>query len=382
MEKQKAFGIQTHSLIFVGYEVKHLLPLFKDSYSCFWVEDGSRIGDFYQEWKKEGGEKIGIVSSPVDMEMDEWKAFRLGLAEDEAKLILVLSNSLRKDVKTLKGIYPCAEFVLDNEDELYLSVSIKEKITGRINSQEYFKSGRRIHPVKRLFDIVVSGTALILLSPLLLLIAILIKIESRGPIFYISKRIGMNYQIFDFYKFRSMRVDADKMLDQIKDKNAYATEEPALDEHMEDFFNGVELISDEGLIDEGAHEFLEENNSSSFVKVVNDPRITRVGKVIRNSSLDELPQLFNVLKGDMSLVGNRPLPLYEAEKLTSDEWVERFMAPAGITGLWQVTERGKAGVSEDGRMKLDITYARKYSLWMDMKILLKTLPAMFQQENV
>ncbi|MEO0334303.1 MAG: sugar transferase, partial [Bacteroidota bacterium] len=110
--------------------------------------------------------------------------------------------------------------------------------------------------------------------------------------------------------------------------------------------------------------------------------ITRVGKIIRNTSIDELPQLFNVLRGDMSLVGNRPLPLYEAEKLTSDDLAKRFMAPAGITGLWQVTERGKSNTSEESRKKLDIEYAEKYSFWLDMKILLKTPLAAFQQENV
>ena len=98
--------------------------------------------------------------------------------------------------------------------------------------------------------------------------------------------------------------------------------------------------------------------------------------------MDELPQLFNVLIGDMSIVGNRPLPLYEAEKLTDDSWSERFMAPAGITGLWQVTERGKANTSDDSRKRLDIQYARTYNFWMDIKILIKTPLAAFQHENV
>ena len=103
---------------------------------------------------------------------------------------------------------------------------------------------------------------------------------------------------------------------------------------------------------------------------------------IRKTSIDELPQLFNVLRGDMSIVGNRPLPLYEAEKLTTDEFAERFNAPAGITGLWQVTKRGQANMSELERINLDIDYARKLSLSGDIKILLKTLPAMYQKENV
>jgi lipopolysaccharide/colanic/teichoic acid biosynthesis glycosyltransferase len=198
--------------------------------------------------------------------------------------------------------------------------------------------------LKRLFDIVTSLTTLILLSPLFLLIAVLIKIESRGPIFYISKRAGTGYQIFDFYKFRSMRPDADKLLAKMKEKNQYG--------------------------------------DSAFVKIGNDPRVTRIGKILRNTSIDELPQLFNVLKGDMSIVGNRPLPLYEAELLTKDQWAKRFLAPAGITGLWQVTKRGRAEMSEEERMELDIAYADKSSFWFDMGIILRTVPALFQKENV
>ena len=126
----------------------------------------------------------------------------------------------------------------------------------------------------------------------------------------------------------------------------------------------------------------EEGDGPSFTKLQNDPRVTRVGKIIRKTSLDELPQLINVLKGDMSIVGNRPLPLYEADQLTIDEWAKRFIAPAGLTGLWQISKRGKKNMSTAERIKLDIDYANHYSLWMDIKILLKTLPAMIQEEQV
>jgi hypothetical protein len=128
--------------------------------------------------------------------------------------------------------------------------------------------------------------------------------------------------------------------------------------------------------------------NSSFIKIVDDPRITKVGKIIRNTSIDELPQLINVIKGDMSLVGNRPLPVYEAELLTRDQMSKRFLAPAGITGLWQVELRGKGGeMSEAERMALDNHYAdyfigNKYSLWFDIKILLRTVPALFQKSTV
>ncbi|MGB0429103.1 MAG: sugar transferase, partial [Bacteroidia bacterium] len=127
--------------------------------------------------------------------------------------------------------------------------------------------------------------------------------------------------------------------------------------------------------------FQEQENGGVFMKFKDDPRITKVGKFIRNTSIDELPQLFNVFLGHMSLVGNRPLPLYEAEQLTADGYVERFLAPAGLTGLWQVMQRGKE-VSMEERIEMDNEYARNYSLWYDFKIILKTFPALFQQENV
>ncbi|MBT7491463.1 MAG: sugar transferase [Bacteroidetes bacterium] len=119
-----------------------------------------------------------------------------------------------------------------------------------------------------------------------------------------------------------------------------------------------------------------------FVKYANDPRITKVGKFIRKTSIDELPQLFNILKGDMSIVGNRPIPMYESELITSDAWGERFNAPAGLTGLWQVSKRGKAEMSEEERKSLDIEYARTYSFWGDIKIIFKTFTAVLQHEDV
>jgi lipopolysaccharide/colanic/teichoic acid biosynthesis glycosyltransferase len=129
-------------------------------------------------------------------------------------------------------------------------------------------------------------------------------------------------------------------------------------------------------------------SKSAFVKISNDPRITRVGKIIRNTSIDELPQLINVLKGDMSIVGNRPLPVYEAELLTIDTMSKRFLAPAGITGLWQVELRGRGGnMSEEERKRLDNEYADhfagdSYSFWYDIKLILRTVPALFQKDSV
>jgi lipopolysaccharide/colanic/teichoic acid biosynthesis glycosyltransferase len=130
------------------------------------------------------------------------------------------------------------------------------------------------------------------------------------------------------------------------------------------------------------NQYGDNNCQPIFYKIQNDPRVTPFGKFLRNSSLDEIPQLFNVLKGDMSLVGNRPLPLYEACALTTNECVERFNATAGITGLWQVKKRGKAEMSADERIQLDITYARNENLVYDLWIMLSTPAALLQKSSV
>lgn len=202
---------------------------------------------------------------------------------------------------------------------------------------------------KRLFDIMASGTILILISPLLLIVAIILAFESKGPIIFKSKRVGTGYQVFDFYKFRSMRQGASEELNKFSALNQYDKSE---------------------------------GGATTFVKLKNDPRITKFGGFIRKYSIDELPQLINVLKGDMSLVGNRPLPLYEAEMLTSNEWTMRFLGPAGLTGLWQVSRRGKADMSERERKELDNYYAKNYSFWLDIRILFSTFSALKQSEKV
>jgi lipopolysaccharide/colanic/teichoic acid biosynthesis glycosyltransferase len=124
------------------------------------------------------------------------------------------------------------------------------------------------------------------------------------------------------------------------------------------------------------------SKSVKFVKIKDDPRVTRFGSFLRNTSLDELPQLINVFFGDMSLVGNRPLPLYEAATLTNDMYSNRFNAPAGITGLWQILKRGEDEMSTEERIELDIKYAKNNSLFVDLWILVRTPFAMFQKTNV
>ena len=263
---------------------------------------------------------------------------------------------------------------------------------------------------KRLFDIFFSALAIIILSPVFIITAIAIRLESKGPIIFKSKRVGTNYTVFNFLKFRSMYADAEQRLKEVakeagnqyaekgeedKDQQSVITAPLGDEAEMMMMNMGMEsdmMISDEEVMlvgddyvvaESDFNKEKKEENESAFVKIENDPRITKVGRFIRKYSIDELPQLFYILKGDMSIVGNRPLPLYEAERLTVDSSIDRFMAPAGLTGLWQVEDRGKGGnMSAEERKQLDITYGQTYNFMLDMKIIFRTLTAFVQKENV
>lgn len=222
----------------------------------------------------------------------------------------------------------------------------KDKLADNNNGIEEMDEPYKMPLGKRIFDLTVAISALIVLFPILLIVALLIKLSSKGGVFYYSKRVGTGYQIFDFIKFRSMAEGADAHLMTLSNDNSYKTD-----------------VKD-----------------CTFYKIKDDPRVTWIGKIIRKTSIDELPQLINVVRGEMSIVGNRPLPLYEAEKLTCDDWAKRFMAPAGLTGLWQVDKRGKDNLPAEERIRLDMNYADDYSFLLDFKILLMTLPAMLQRD--
>jgi lipopolysaccharide/colanic/teichoic acid biosynthesis glycosyltransferase len=316
-----------------------------------------------------------------------------------------------------KGIHTKAPFIIihhqfdpkvhqkaieNHIDDVYLAPLNNERLFVRLNYLKIYhekfadlKSETaafreyKIPLAKRLFDIILAGSALLLASPFLLIVILAIRIESKGKIYYISKRVGTGYKVFDFYKLRSMFTGADAKLKDLKHLNQYEKEEPQETiktcEECEKlghpcspllYIEGKEICENLYLKQK------KESNKSAFIKIVDDPRITKVGSFIRRTSIDELPQLINVLKGDMSIVGNRPLPLYEAEQLTSDGWSERFLGPAGITGLWQVNKRGKSEMSDEERKALDNQYARNNSFWGDIKIILRTIPALFQKENV
>ena len=341
--------------------------------------------------------------------------------------IFLEKDDVREDLETiqkLRKLYSTAYIILfasflDKEEKIaYIKVGVNCVITESITKEELLrllaiaedflskkaicdkkdKEPDRLYSFhlplwKRAFDIAASLGAILCLSPIFAITAIAIELESKGPIVYKSKRVGSSYKIFDFYKFRSMYPDADKRLAEYKTQNQYNAEVERLGPSTSavlqvplanDRSAGSLLYSDNFSTRE--HDYLKNKSTeraNTFFKMENDPRVTRVGRIIRKYSIDELPQLFNILKGDMSVVGNRPLPIYEAEQLTSDNYIERFMAPSGLTGLWQVEKRGNGGsLSPEERKQLDIKYARTFSFSLDMKIIIRTFTAFIQEENV
>lgn len=202
-------------------------------------------------------------------------------------------------------------------------------------NKDKIKSQFVYHGIKRLFDIVAATCGIVVLSPLMIIIAILIKSEDHGPVFYKQVRVGKNGKTFKMYKFRSMFVNADKMLNKLREQN---------------------------------------DVEGPMFKMKNDPRITKVGHFIRKHSLDELPQFINVIKGDMSLVGPRPALPSEVAKYREYDKQRLYVIP-GCTGLWQATKRNEVGFKE--MVKLDLEYINTASFSTDLKIILLTIKIIF-----
>lgn len=193
--------------------------------------------------------------------------------------------------------------------------------------------------IKRLIDVVCSFMGVLVLSPLFIIIAIIIKTTSKGPVFFSQKRVGKNGKEFNMYKFRSMVVNAEELKEKLEAQNEM---------------------------------------SGPMFKIKDDPRVTKVGKFIRKTSIDELPQLWNVLKGDMSLVGPRPsLPKEVAQ---FDKWMnKRLEVKPGLTCYWQVS--GRNNIDFEDWMKLDIKYVDERSTWIDIKLIFKTIGVLFGDKN-
>lgn len=207
-------------------------------------------------------------------------------------------------------------------------------LSNRERAGDFYYKVRWFKIVERGLDVVASLLLFLLLSPLLLATAAAIRLESKGSVFYSQQRVGKNGRNFKFYKFRSMFVDADQMQSSMSELN--------------------------------------ESNDGVIFKIKKDPRITTTGRFIRKFSIDELPQLFNVIRGDMSLVGPRPALPNEVAEYTLEQRKRLHVSP-GITCLWQVS--GRSDIPFSGQMKLDLLYIRKKGFWTNLMILIKTIPA-------
>jgi exopolysaccharide biosynthesis polyprenyl glycosylphosphotransferase len=216
-----------------------------------------------------------------------------------------------------------------SKTEYFEGLSITTHFSGALNGWQV--------PIKRVMDFVLSGFSLIVLSPLFLLVALLIKLDSPGPVLFIHDRVGLNKRRFKLYKFRTMIDGADKM------------------QHELEVINEV---------------------SGPVFKIKNDPRVTPLGKFLRKTSIDELPQLINVLKGDMSMVGPRPLPVRDYNGFNKDWHRRRFSVRPGITCLWQVN--GRSSIPFEQWMELDMEYIDRWSLYLDFAILAKTIPSVWK----
>jgi len=221
-----------------------------------------------------------------------------------------------------------------------VKILTKSSVVDRNNMKAVYQRKSLVYRfLKRLFDILLPCIALICLSPVFLVTAIAIKLEDGGPVFFTQLRAGKDLKVFKMYKFRSMYVNADTKL--------------------------AELLKDN---EQTGHAF----------KIKNDPRITKVGKFIRKVSIDELPQLINIIKGDMSIVGPRPILPWQMEECNEYE-KQRLIVQPGLTCYWQIG--GRANIKWEEWVELDLDYIQDMSLWTDLKIIIKTIPAVFDSEG-
>jgi len=284
-----------------------------------WYERSAILGIIFTELHKSDRDRLQTL-----MSAEVGASLRANLDQDQADQIRVSFHSFPED-----------------EDKTNGSRLIDEKIYPDL--QEPNLGTRLSRIAKRVLDVVVSLTALILFSPLLILISVAIKLTSKGPVLFRQERVGQYGRRFSFLKFRSMKCGSDSLIHQ---------------EYVKRFISGT-IAKEQGVT----------------YKIMADPRLTRIGGFLRKSSLDELPQLINVLKGEMSLVGPRPAIPYEIDFYQIWHRTRFLEVKPGITGLWQVTGRSKT--TFDDMVRLDLRYVKQWSFWLDMKILLHTPHAVF-----
>lgn len=218
--------------------------------------------------------------------------------------------------------------------------TIVETDFGRYNMREIYKRKNTAYKlIKRVMDVLLSAAALVVLSPVFLITAVAIKCEDNGPVFFAQQRAGKDMKPFYMYKFRSMYVNADEKFNEMMKDN-----------------------------EQTGHAF----------KIKKDPRITKVGKVIRRYSIDELPQLINIIKGDMSIVGPRPILTFQMEACSQYER-QRLVVQPGLTCYWQIG--GRADVTWEEWVELDLDYIEDMGIWTDLKMIVKTVPAVFSGDG-
>ena len=302
-------------------------------------ELGYRLLGFVDEpWH--GLNRQSLNGASVISTLAEFPEFIRTVAVDEIVLALPLRSYY---LQTSQIVAQCEEqgIIVRMTGDLFSSKLAKSRIdevgTHQTVTLHTGAIGDQAHLIKRVLDILIALPVIIILLPFFAIVALSIKLTSPGPVFFIQKRLGLNKRVFNLYKFRSMVTEAEALL-------------PSL-------------------------ESLNEATGAAF-KIEDDPRLTPIGKFLRKTSIDELPQLFNVLKGDMSLVGPRPIQFRDFEAFYQDWHRRRFSVRPGITCLWQVNGRSK--LTFEQWMELDIQYIDKWTLWLDLKILFKTIPTVMK----
>lgn len=303
------------------------------------TEFGCRILGFVdRKWK--GLEEFGKSGFPQACDFDSFASFIRKNVVDEVIIALPLSSCY---AEASRIVALCEEQGIVTR---CLSNLFDLKVTNpRVETLDYeslitFRNGGLQGwgvMLKRFLDVVISLACLIVLAPLFVITALLIKITSRGPVLFVQQRVGLNKRLIGVYKFRTMVQDAE--------------EKQAALEHLNEV-------------------------SGPVFKIKNDPRVTSIGRFLRKTSIDELPQLLNVLKGDMSLVGPRPLPVRDYEGFSQDWQRRRLSIRPGITCLWQIN--GRSSIQFDRWMELDMEYIDRWSVWLDMLILIRTIPAVLK----
>jgi exopolysaccharide biosynthesis polyprenyl glycosylphosphotransferase len=293
------------------------------------------VGILAPDGRREGGMGIGIGALPADLPA-------VVRGHHVEHVILVPEGN--HDVGVAESLELCDGLtvtlsMLPALSDLFLDPSMVTQVGGLpLISMGKVVRTREATPGKRILDVAAAGLLLLLAFPLMAATAIAIKLDDRGPLFFRQSRVGQGGKLFSVLKFRTMVVGADRMVDEM-----------------------AELNITDGLL----------------FKVRNDPRVTRVGRLLRRLSLDELPQLWNVLKGEMSMVGPRPLPVEPDDFGALDG--KRHSVPPGITGYWQIA--GGTGLTYQEMVKLDLAYIQNWSLWLDLRILARTVPALFTRHH-